>query len=224
MKKFRLHIVLFTSLIMGASACKNDKQNLAEATGNSDSSISIEDSEKFMIDPNSSEIKWKGSKPTGAHVGTIQIENGHLFADSEEITGGNVLIDMTSITVTDEGMSEDKRTSLENHLKGTVDGKETHFFDVKKYPTAAFEITGFTEENSQTILQGNLTIKEDTKNINIPVKTSIADDEILLESETFTIDRTDWKVNYKSNSVFENLGDSFINDDIELTISVRAKK
>jgi len=81
-----------------------------------------------------------------------------------------------------------------------------------------------TEVDGKKMLQGNLTIKEETKNIQFPVKTSIADEEITLESETFTIDRTDWKVNYGSKSVFDNLGDNFISDDMELTINVKAKK
>jgi len=39
---------------------------------------------------------------------------------------------MNSITVTNEGLEEKKRTNLENHLKGTVEGKETDSFNVKK--------------------------------------------------------------------------------------------
>ena len=45
-----------------------------------------------------------------------------------------------------------------------------------------------------------------------------------IESEAFTIDRTKWGVNYGSKSVFDDLGDKFINDDIELKILVSAKK
>ncbi len=70
-------------------------------------------------------------------------------------------------------MDEKNRTNLENHLKGTVEGKETDFFNVKKFPTATFEITGLTEENGKKMLQGNLTIKEETKHIQFPVNTNI---------------------------------------------------
>ena len=45
-----------------------------------------------------------------------------------------------------------------------------------------------------------------------------------LRSEPFTIDRTKWNVNYGSKSVFDNLGDKFIDDDIKLTIDLVAKK
>ena len=74
------------------------------------------------------------------------------------------------------------------------------------------------------MLQGNLTIKEETKNIAFPVEATVEDGTLTLESETFTIDRTDWGVNYGSKSVFDNLGDNFISDDMELKISVTAQR
>ena len=46
-----------------------------------------------------------------------------------------------------------------------------------------------------------------------------------LKSEPFTIDRTDWDVNYGSKSVFDSLvGDNVISDDIQLEIKVVANK
>jgi len=37
------------------------------------------------------------------------------------------------------------------------------------------------------------------------------------------IDRTKWDVNYGSKSLFDNLGDKFISDNIELQIELQAK-
>jgi hypothetical protein len=45
-----------------------------------------------------------------------------------------------------------------------------------------------------------------------------------LTSEPFTIDRTNWGVNYGSKSIFDNLGDKFISDDIQLTVKLQATK
>ncbi|HET7360799.1 MAG TPA: YceI family protein [Salinimicrobium sp.] len=205
-------------------ACKSDKKNEVEPTGAEEALVAGEEAVKFKIDTSASTIEWKGSKPTGEHIGTIAIQSGFLMANSEEIKGGSVTINMKSITVMDEDLSEDKKTSLENHLKGTVEGKETDFFNVPEFPTATFEITGLTEKEGQQILSGNLTIKEETKNIEFPVSTTFNGNEVVLESEPFTIDRTHWNVNYGSKSVFDNLGDSFIDDDIQLSIKVRAEK
>ena len=38
----------------------------------------------------------------------------------------------------------------------------------------------------------------------------------------FTIDRTQWGVNYGSKTSFKDLKDSFINDDMEVTITIVA--
>ncbi|HET8753031.1 MAG TPA: YceI family protein [Salinimicrobium sp.] len=224
MKKRILNIFVIAAFAVASTGCKNEAKNEVEPTEAKEAATDSQASIVFEIDTTQSEIRWKGTKPTGEHIGTIDIQSGTLAANDSGLVSGTVIIDMNSIAVLDEDISEEDRSNLENHLKGTVEGKETDFFNVEKFPTATFEITGMTEKDGQKYLQGNLTIKEETKNIEFPVSTEIGEEEITLESETFTIDRTDWKVNYGSNSVFDNLGDNYINDDMELTIEVVAKK
>ena len=74
------------------------------------------------------------------------------------------------------------------------------------------------------MLSGNLTLKDATNNISFPVSTNMEGNTMILKSETFTIDRSKWNVKYGSKSFFDNLGDKFINDDIELTINLIAEK
>lgn len=224
MKKRVLNFVLVAGIAVGSVACKDDKSNRVEPGEAQEAAVASEEARTYEIDTTASTIEWRGTKPTGEHKGTIEIQDGSIMATTEKVSSGRVVIDMNSIKVTDEGMDEKQRTNLVNHLKGTVEGKETDFFNVKKYPTATFEITGVSEENGQKLLQGNLTLKDSTKNIQFPVRTEIGEEELTLESETFTIDRTDWGVNYGSKSVFDNLGDNFISDEMELTIKVTAKR
>ncbi|NJW53702.1 YceI family protein [Salinimicrobium oceani] len=224
MKKRVLNFVLVAGITLGSVACKDDKSNRVEPGEAEEAAVAADEARTYEIDTTASTIEWRGTKPTGEHKGTISIQNGSIMATTEKVSSGRVTIDMNSIKVTDEGMEDKQRTSLENHLKGTVEGKETDFFNVKQYPTATFEITGVSEENGQKLLQGNLTLKDSTKNIQFPVRTTIGENELTLESETFTIDRTDWGVNYGSKSVFDNLGDNFISDEMELTIKVKANR
>ena len=70
----------------------------------------------------------------------------------------------------------------------------------------------------------HLTLKGIKKNISFPATISSNDSETTITSDVFTINRTEWGVNYGSKSVFENLGDKFINDDIEIKVSLKAKK
>ena len=127
-------------------------------------------------------------------------------------------------SINDEDLEGEKKENLEAHLKGTVEGKEGDFFNVNKYPTASFELTGMEAMGDHTMVQGNLTIKDKTNHIEFPANVNMDVDKVMIESKPFTIDRTQWNVNYGSKSVFDNLGDKFINDDIELTISLVAEK
>ncbi len=224
MKNRIFNVFVIASLVVTTVGCKDNKENTVEPVEAQEAATASETASTYEINSEESTIEWRGTKPTGEHRGTIDIQSGTISATEEEIESGTVTIDMNSLTVTDEGISDEDKTNLENHLKGTVEGKETDFFNVEKFPTATFEITGITEKDGQKMMQGNLTLKEDTKNIEFPVSTSVDGNEVTIESETFTIDRTDWKVNYGSQSVFDNLGDNWISDEIELKIDVKATK
>lgn len=205
------------------TACKSEKKNDANAEEAQAAKEVTAESVKYKVNADQSTIDWKGSKPTGTHTGTIAIESGVITAKGGTIESGNFLIDMNSITVTDLKAGEGKE-NLEAHLKGTVEGKEDHFFNVVEHPTAYFEVTGVEAKENQTILSGNLTIKGIKKNVSFPVKVAEDGTNITLTSESFTIDRTQWNVNYGSKSVFDNLGDKFVNDEIELVITVKGSK
>lgn len=218
MKKTFLNVFMIAGIAMATVGCKNDK-NSEDAKEVATANV---EAMEYAVDPTVSVIEWEGNKPTGTHTGTIQLKNGTFKANDSIIESGIFVISMTSINVTD--LEGDEKNDLESHLKGTVEGKEGDFFNVNQFPEATFEVTGVNQVNGQTMLQGNLTMKEETKNIEFPVTINQSEDAIELTSEPFTIDRTEWNVNYGSKSVFDGLGDEFINDDIILTLNLKAKK
>ncbi|WP_417885690.1 YceI family protein [Zunongwangia sp.] len=221
MKKNIVKIFMAVAIIAGTSSCKNnenksntqDAQEVAEASN---------ESVAYTVDPEASEIEWIGKKPAGQHMGTIGFAEGTFMANDSLIESGNFTIDMTSINVTD--LEGDDKSDLEAHLKGTVEGKEGDFFNINQYPEATFEVTDLKESDGKTMLSGNLTIKDKTNNITFPVSIKKSDDAYTITSDEFTIDRTNWDVNYGSKSVFDSLGDNFINDDITLKFTIRADK
>ncbi|MGA8853617.1 MAG: YceI family protein [Christiangramia sp.] len=221
MKRIFLNAFVIAGLGLAFTGCKNNN-NEAEVAEMKDAATAQAEAMKFSVDTSSSVIEWKGEKPTGTHNGTIKVSNGSFMANDSVIESGTFVIDMKSIEVTD--LEGDNKSDLEAHLKGTVEGKEGDFFNVQEFPEAKFEVTGITEEAGQSMLQGNLTIKEETKNIAFPVTISKDGESIQITSEEFTIDRTKWNVNYGSKSVFDGLGDKFINDDVSLKINLKAKK
>lgn len=222
MKKNAHHLILACFVASGLLACKGERENPTDPGVPETPKEATADASTYIADTENSLIHWKGRKPTGAHTGTVQLASGTLQVREREIAGGEFVIDMTSLTVTD--LTGDSKERLENHLKGTAEGKEEDFFNVTSYPTASFVVTGVKTVDAQTWLQGNLTIKEITRNIEFPVNITFEDTTLRLYSEPFQIDRTQWDINFRSKSVFDDLGDSFIYDDIELEVKLIAEK
>lgn len=221
MKKNFSKFPLIAILVLVLAGCKNEN-NKASTEEAREARTANSEAEEYQIDTAESVIHWKGKKPTGTHTGTIKLAEGSFTGNDSVIESGNFVIDMNSIKVTDlEGKD---REDLEAHLKGTVEGKEGDFFNVQEYPEATFEITDFNRENGQSMLSGNLEVKEEVKNITFPVHYRFTGDQIEITSDEFNIDRTDWEVNFGSRSVFDNLGDNFVNDEVPLRIKIIANR
>ncbi|WBL21435.1 YceI family protein [Zunongwangia sp. HRR-M8] len=222
MKKNIVKGFMALSLIVGLGSCKNNNGQETSAEDAKEAAEATAESMEYTVDTTASTISWIGEKPTGQHTGTIQVSEGTFMANDSIIESGNFTIDMTSIEVTD--LEGDDKKSLEAHLMGTVEGKEGDFFNVNEYPDASFEVTGISETEGKMMLEGNLTIKDETKNISFPVSINKTDSGYEISSEEFKIDRTNWNVNYGSKSVFDGLGDKFIYDDITLKLDIKANK
>ena len=105
------------------------------------------------------------------------------------------------------------------------------FFDAEKFGNARFVITKVTpyqtSAGDSSIVQGanfnvsgNLTIREDTKNITFPAKIDL-DGNTLQAKFNFNIDRTQWKTNYGND---KTLGDKFISETVNIRLDVQAKR
>lgn len=217
MKRQFLNIVAIVAFATALVSCQ-DKAKEAETSEAVEVAEAEATSAKFKAMTDDSSIEWKGFKPTGTHTGTIDIENGVVTVKDGIIESGTFLIDMGSIENTDIPVEKEGNAKLVGHLKSP------DFFDVEQYPTAAFEVTGMEEKDGKTMLSGNLTMKGEKNNVTFPVSVSENDDMVTITSEPFVIDRSKWNVKYGSKSFFDDLGDNFINDDIELKINLKAKK
>ncbi|QNL21177.1 YceI family protein [Hyphobacterium sp. CCMP332] len=173
----------------------------------------------YKADVSDSQVKWLGKKVTGEHTGFINLKEGKLLAENGKITGGNFIVDMSSITNIDIESAE-YNAKLVGHLKSD------DFFGVEKYPNATFKIKSVKavkESNASHHFTGDITIKETTKEITIPAVVKIEGD-VITANATFDIDRSDFDVRYGSGSFFSDLGDNLIYDDFNLSINLVAKK
>ena len=169
---------------------------------------------------NKGTLTWTGSKLAGSsHSGTISVILGDLRAKGDNVLGGQFVIDMNSITNTDLEAGKGKE-KLEAHLKNA------DFFDVAAHPRATFIITGSKPATGQTdathTITGNLKIKCIAKSISIPANVAVVENKLTVVSPAFVIDRTQWGIQYGSNSIAGLAKDKIINNDIALVLNLEA--
>lgn len=205
--------LLILSVLLFATSCGGEVKNKVE--GKDAQKVASGQGETLTIDTKASAIHWKGSKPAGAgsHEGTINLKEGTLTINGTTLVSGSFIIDMGSIVDTD--LTDSKMNEmLVNHLKSP------DFFDVEKYPMAYFTITSVKEVQGNDLvthtISGNLKMKDVEKNITFDAKITKEGDVYKAVTLPFAIDRTQWNVQFGSKTIFADLKDKIINDEIEL--------
>ena len=201
-----------TTLFLGANllallsfftACNNAKTETTETTAT--------ETVTAAVDAAASTINWKGTMlGMYSHEGTVAISDAALMMAGDKISGGNFVVDMATITPTDQNYeAEGQRTAA--NLVGHLSSPD--FFDVANNPTARFEITSVSEDG--TSAKGNLTLRgktneETVEGISFDAATKTA-------SGTMKIDRQKYDVAYKAS-----MKDMVLSDEIELNLSIKA--
>ncbi len=209
-------ILAIAFLAVGAVACKTDKN---KATVSEEKEVAKTENviNTYKANVAESTVAWKGSKPTGSHNGVVSLEKGTLEIEDGAVKSGEFIINMNTIVCQDLEAGDGKE-KLEGHLKSA------DFFDVEKFPTAKFEVSGSEVKGGKVHVTGNLTLKDVTKSITIPATITEADGTTTFKSDTFSIDRTDFGITYKSKKIDAALKDKFINDLMEVSFDVKVKK
>jgi polyisoprenoid-binding protein YceI len=169
-------------------------------------------SQNFEIVSTQSNVDWVGRKVTGAHNGTIAVKEGELILNDGKLTGGKIIVDVTSIKILD---ITDPATNAQ--FAGHLASED--FFSIDKYPEASLEITSVSGNH----VEGDLTIKGITHPVVFEMAVNVNGD-ILTASGKLVIDRTRYEMKFRSGNFFKNLGDTLISDDFQLNVSVTAKR
>ncbi len=164
---------------------------------------------KFQIQQESSTVNWTGKKVLGLHTGSINVANGYIEITDNAVISGEIVIDMTSITITDIA---DKK--IHDEFLGHLQNDD--FFSVDKFKTAKLTITGSSKiETNKFKIDGNLTIKDITHPVSFIATVEVFTDFLHSLGE-ITIDRTLYNIRYGSGKFIDNLGDKLIYDDFVL--------
>ena len=198
MKKIIMGVAVMALLLSG---CNNANNQQGAETTQTETTATTPEAEvqgfAYKVDP-ASVVEWVGSKPTGKHNGTVNVTEGGLNVAEGKLSGGEFVLDMNSIAVLDLEAGK---------------GKE-------EFPTATFVLKSF---DGKTVV-GDLTVKGKTKEVSFPATVVVTDTEVTINSEPFKINRVDFGVNFGSKSVFDNLKDKFIDDEVTLVVKAKATK
>jgi polyisoprenoid-binding protein YceI len=128
---------------------------------------------------------------------------------------GNIIFDISHLNTANFDVSIDANT-----INTGIDMRDNHlrndsYFDVKNYPRIHFVSTKVTPSTKAGILFifGKLTIRNQTKDISFPFTATATNDGYLFKG-VFNINRRDFGVG----------GVSIISDDLEVQLSILAKK
>ncbi len=172
----------------------------------------------YSFNVEASKLEWEGKKISGAHTGEVTLKKGSVDVNEGVLKGGEIQIDLTSITTTDlQGEWADK---LVGHLKSD------DFFGAEKYPTATFKIDSAKKVSGNKFkVTGPLTIKGKSAPQTFEVSVKAEGDKVTVNGD-ISIDRTTYDIKYGSGKFFDpkSLGDKMINDKFTVKLNLVANK
>lgn len=223
-----ISIVIVVALLAGGWFAFNRNATKETATNNQVVTTAIPGASvvlkgNYSIITEESIINWEAEKPliTGyVHRGTIGFKDGTVSVTDATSTG-TFTIDMNTIKLVSLGGGKaGKESALETHLKSK------DFFEVAKFPTGVFTISEVVSNpDSATsltyMIKGTLTMKDKTNPVEFPATIYLKDGKLHAEG-SLSIDRTKWGIAYGSASVFSNLANNAIGDQVKLTLAIIA--
>jgi polyisoprenoid-binding protein YceI len=166
---------------------------------------------KMNADTEKTTLQWLGEKVMGQHTGTINLKDGWLTLNNNQIVSGEFNINMASLK------DSESNQMLEKHLKSD------DFFGVEKFPEAQLVLTGSDAFDKGTaIVRGSLTIKGVTNPIEFKALLQKKDEGTWFYAN-IVVDRTKFNIRYGSGSFFDNLGDKTIYDEFKVKVNSLVK-
>ncbi len=174
---------------------------------------------QYQVDLERSEITWTAGKKFIAEYvdkGTIEILSGglNLVALGGPSLSGQFLFDMNSIVVTETGFGGGF-PGLERDLKSD------NFFSVDDHPTAKFVITNYSDDGTNQIVDGDLTIRGITKPISFVLSEWNEMDQYIAAS--VTVNRLDYGIDFRSEGLIGRVENQVINDTFDIDFKIYYK-
>lgn len=209
MKKTNLITLSVLALTLIIASCKNAEKK--EETTSTEQNTNVLADGTYKIDVANSTVNWKGEMlGLYSHSGLISIKEGTIEVKDGKIAGGNIVIDMNTITPTDSAYGKDNpKEKLVAHLSSN------EFFNTSSFPTASFKITGYEND----AVKGELTVRDKTNPETIKEVVITPAENGMKASAKLIFNRQNYGVSFKMP-----VKDKVLSDDIQLDINLTATK
>jgi polyisoprenoid-binding protein YceI len=199
--------LLTVALIAGCANEPADGKPRATATAPSTPGAIEPGSVSWPVSQQDSKVEFVGAKLTGKHNGGFDKISGTV-----QMTGSSIESALVKIDIDMKSMTADA-PKLTGHLKSA------DFFDVEKFPTAAFISTSIKPAAGVGLytIVGNLTMKGVAKAVTFPATIKLTGNAIDAKAE-FAINRKDWGI------VYPGMTDDLIKDDVLLKLTIRSTR
>jgi K(+)-stimulated pyrophosphate-energized sodium pump len=190
--------------------------DMASVTETMDANSMMHDG-RYGFEADGSTVNWTGKKVGGGHSGTVALSGGYITVEGDRILGGEVIVDVEQLAVTDI-QDPEKNAQLTGHLKSG------DFFGVEEFPKATLVITGSKgHAGAKQTLLGELTIKGLSQSVEFETMIEKQGDDALIISTEFPVDRTKHGIKYKSKT-FDDMLDNFIYDEFKISATLMARR
>jgi len=207
-------IKLFSLLVVGGMifvSCTGGASNEASTETETVATATTAVSATFSIDTDASVVAWKGEVAgVYGHNGVINVQQGAISVEEGKVTGGEVVIDMTSIQPLDTASYEASGKTPQDLVDHLSTGD---FFLVEEFPTASFVIKSHTEGQ----LVGDLTIRGNTNEEIVELSSLEISENGLTGEGKLVFDRQKYDVKWE-----HYIQDYVLSNDIEITLTIIA--
>ncbi|MFZ9846801.1 MAG: YceI family protein [Flavobacteriales bacterium] len=168
----------------------------------------------YNVDLAASKVNWKGEVAgVYGHNGYVNFKSGTLQVNDSGLVGGELVVDLTNIVPLDSASYTAEKghgiTDLQGHLS------KGDFFLTDSFPTSTFVIT---KVEGKTV-KGNLTVKGKTNEETLNIESFENKDGVVTASGKLVFNRQKYGVSW-----VHFMKDMILSDDIQLNISLTAKK
>lgn len=213
-----LFLSLSAMVMIGFTSC--EKKEAVAVTDSQEVAEASTEAATYTVDTEISTVEWRGfkfyeaEKKEDGHNGVMKLASGSISTEGGKVTAGSFIIDANTFESLDLNEDPEMKAKLDTHLK------DSDFLDVKKYPTATFNITGVKaiEGDYNSEISGNLKMRDIEKNIPFKANITTEGNVLTIASEEFTINRKDFGI------TFEGGHGAVIKDNVIIKVNITANK